>query len=597
MPPPAATRLRVAALFCVLGLAAVSRFATAQETITLDELDPQRDGWESEAFSDRAGAVLSQMGAWLRSSDPETAPEAFSASVSILGSAPRFDSAEIVTAGSQFTVRRFPDSREEVSETTFARLLDPIRERFAGRNPILFQFKTVESSLHSESDGGTAHLVEISGPAREGGMLETHSTWSIKWTALETDTPRLRSLRITDFEETFTPRGEPLFADATQDTLGDLPAWEGQLRFSSDHWQSRIENYFQIHLFGQRGLALGDVNGDGLDDLYVCQPGGLPNRLFLHRPDHGVQDISRSAGVDFLDNSNAALFADLDNDDDQDLVVTLSGGILFLEQSAPLRFVRRSLVENLADGQSVCAADYDRDGDLDLYVCSYYADSRAAGELALPVPYFDANNGGPNILFRNEGAFVFADATAEAGLDENNRRWSWAAMWADANGDGLDDLYVANDFGRNNLYVARAAPDGSIRFRDVADEAGLREGAFGMSVSAADFDRDGALDFYVGNMFSSAGSRITRQPGFHPEADADLRRRFQNLARGNTLFRGLSAAGSSDTPRFAEVGAASGVAVGRWSWSSPFTDFNNDGWEDLVVANGYVTGPSTADDL
>ncbi len=584
--------------FCVLLAAAVAR---AQQTISLDDLDPSGDGWPSEALTEEAGAVLSRLGEWLclegENGRPPPAPADLTAPGAFHGSAPSLDHPEIVPAGSTFSIRRHRDPPEDKQSDSLSGLLDPLRQRFAGGRPESLQSKTVEIMLGSGSAAHTSHLVEISGPAEEGGLLEIHSTWRIEWLLPEGSAPRLRSIRITDFEEAHTSRDRPLFTDASKDVLAGLPAWDAQLQFGTDYWQSRIENYFQIHLFGQRGLALGDIDGDGLDDVYICQPGGLPNRLFLHRPDQGVSDISRAAGVDFLDNSNAALFVDLDNDGDQDLVVALSAGLLFLEQSAPLRFTRRALIANLADGQSLCAADYDLDGDLDLYLCSYYADSGAAGDLALPVPYFDANNGGPNILLRNDGDFVFRDVTSESGLDENNRRWSWAAMWADCNGDGLEDLYVANDFGRNNLYLARREQNGAVRFRDAAADAGLRDGAFGMSVSAADFDRDGKLDFYVGNMFSSAGSRITRQPRFQPGADEDLLRKFRHLAKGNSLFHNSGPKAPGDAPLFAETGESAGVAVGRWSWSAPFADFNNDGWEDLVVANGYVTGGKPEDDL
>ncbi|HUF60923.1 MAG TPA: VCBS repeat-containing protein [Verrucomicrobiales bacterium] len=587
-----------AAFLCVLLAATVAR---AQQPISLDDLDPSGDGWPSEALTEDVTAVLSQLGDWLcaetENGSPAPPPAAMTAPGAFRGSAPSLDRPEVFHAGPTFSIRRHRDPPEDKQSDNLASLLEPLRQRFAGGRPDALKSKTVETLLGPGNEAQTSHLVEISGPAQEGGLLEIHSTWRIEWLLPDSAAPRLRSIRITNFEEAHTTRDRPLFTDASAEVLTDVPAWEAQLRFGTDYWQSRIENYFQIHLFGQRGLALGDVDGDGLDDLYVCQPGGLPNRLLLHQPDHGVLDLSRAAGVDFLDNTNAALFVDLDNDGDQDLVVALSGGLLFLEQSAPLRFTRRALIGNLADGQSLCAADYDLDGDLDIYLCSYYADSAAAGDLALPVPYFDANNGGPNILLRNDGDFVFRDATAESGLDENNRRWSWAAMWADCNGDGLEDLYVANDFGRNNLYLARREKSGAIRFRDAAADAGLRAGAFGMSVSAADFDRDGKLDFYVGNMFSSAGSRITHQPQFQPGAGEDLLRKFRHLAKGNTLFRNLGNQAAGDGPHFAETGESAGVTMGRWSWSAPFTDFNNDGWEDLVVANGYVTGGKQEEDL
>ena len=109
-----------------------------------------------------------------------------------------------------------------------------------------------------------------------------------------------------------------------------------------------------------------------------------------------------------------------------------------------------------------------------------------------------------------------------------------------------------------------------------------------MSVSWSDYDHDGQMDLYVGNMFSSAGHRITKQAKFKRGADPQTRAMYQRMAKGNTLFRNLGGG------KFREVKDAS-VEMGRWAWSSQFADVNNDGWEDLLVANGYLTTEDTGD--
>ena len=110
-----------------------------------------------------------------------------------------------------------------------------------------------------------------------------------------------------------------------------------------------------------------------------------------------------------------------------------------------------------------------------------------------------------------------------------------------------------------------------------------------MSVSWADYNRDGLMDLYVANMFSAAGSRITRQALFKPDADEATRGIYQRFAKGNSLFKNTGGG------RFEEVGLEAGVEMGRWAWASPFIDINNDGREDLLVANGYFTNDDTGD--
>ena len=114
-------------------------------------------------------------------------------------------------------------------------------------------------------------------------------------------------------------------------------------------------------------------------------------------------------------------------------------------------------------------ADYDRDGFLDVYLCTYaYFIGASEDKAGTPTPYHDAQNGPPNVLLRNDGHGRFADVTAEAGLGEHNDRFSFAAAWADYDEDGWPDLLVANDFGRKNLYHNEGSKDGRVTFKDVA---------------------------------------------------------------------------------------------------------------------------------
>ena len=142
-----------------------------------------------------------------------------------------------------------------------------------------------------------------------------------------------------------------------------------------------------------------------------------------------------------------------------------------------------------------------------------------------------------------------------------------------------------NDFGRNSLY----RNDGGV-FKDVAREVGVEDMAGGMSASWGDADGDGRMDLYVGNMFSAAGNRVTYQRKFEDSRAGGDAVALQRMARGNSLFVQGGRGG------FRDESMSAGVTMGRWAWSSGFVDLNNDGREDLLVANGYLSN-TKADDL
>ena len=457
--------------------------------------------------------------------------------------------------------------------------------------PLHVKFKTigVESS---PSQVNTRLEIRLDGESTSGQTLQINSTWSCRWKRTGTSLS-LERFTVEDYEEVITAstRGA-LFTDATATVIGRDPAFQNQLAHGLDHWLARLDTRVGLKVGGWNGLAIGDANGDGLEDLYVCQSGGLPNRLFLARADGTAGDVAAAAGVDWLETSRGALFIDLDNDGDQDLVVSVSEGLVIQENDGSGRFTLRSAeVLPFAVPYSLAAADYDQDGDLDVFAACYdrrgHVDRNVA--LARPVPYQDATNGGRNALLRNDGEFRFRHVTKRVGLDLNNTRYSYAATWADYDRDGDLDLYVANDFGRNNLY-RQDRVQGQVRFTDVAESSGTLDIAAGMSAAWGDYDNDGRFDLYVSNMFSSAGNRIAKQARFLADEDASTRDLFIRHARGNSLFHNLG-----PEKGFEDVSVSAAVTQGRWAWGSAFADFNNDGWQDLIVANGFITQEDTGD--
>src|ERR1700732_1845995 len=185
----------------------------------------------------------------------------------------------------------------------------------------------------------------------------------------------------------------------------------------------------------------------------------------------------------------------------------------------------------------------------------------------------------------NQRDGTFRDVTAETGLDKNNTRYSFCCGWSDYNRDGWPDLYVVNDFGRKNLY--RNNGDGT--FTDVAPQAGVEDVGAGMGVCWFDYDNDSADDLYVADMWSAAGARISTQEVFQKNAPEKVRALYRKHAMGNSLFRAIGG------DAFQDNGESAGVEIGRWAWSSDAWDFDHDGFPDLYIVNGMVTGTKHED--
>jgi hypothetical protein len=421
---------------------------------------------------------------------------------------------------------------------------------------------------------------------REGKQVRSLAVVEAAWLTPGVDgPPRLVAFSLGPLVQSELVAAAPAgFEDIAGDLLGSTLAWSEQLRWGMDTWVRRIERSLKPDFLGYHGLAIGDVDGDDREDVYVCQGGGLPNLLLRQEPDGRLLDISASSGTDWLDNSTGALLADLDNDGDADLAVATQRAFLVMENDGEGRFALRTSLPDLGLGYSPTASDYDLDGDLDLLVLRYSADSREIGDFPTPYPLHDARNGGANALLENLGSFRFADVTVERGLGVDNVRFSFAAAWEDFDNDGDLDLYIANDFGPNQLFRNDRG-----RFADVSEASGTQDWGFGMSATWADYDRDGFMDLYVSNMFSGAGNQIVPQADFSPSMPEATRAKYLKMVRGNTLLR------NGGQGRFSDVTEPMAEGFAGWAWGAKFGDFDNDGWEDLYVANGYVSQPDQED--
>lgn len=416
----------------------------------------------------------------------------------------------------------------------------------------------------------------------EGSHIYRVGSWRARW-----EDGKL--IEFSPLEEYVASASSPWFQDVTAAATRNVPAFDQQLSCGIPYWRARLDPASGIDVYGSNGIAVGDIDNDGIDEIYICQPGGLPNRLFKIHPNGSLSDVTKDWGVDLLDDTSCALFLDLRNTGHQDLVVLRSGGpLLFLNEGNRFRMRTDAFrFDTLPKGgfTGMAAADFDRNGKLDLYLCCYvYFQSEA--QFTYASPYQDAKNGPPNFLFRNnlnvDGSGGFEDCTSETGMMHNNDRFSFAPAWCDYNGDGWPDLYVANDFGRKNLYRNQNG-----HFRDVAAEAGVDDIGPGMSASWFDYDGDGKPDLYVANMWSDAGQRVIRDPAFTPVQKAPAE--YLAHTMGNSLFR------NRGDGTFADTTVQQHVGFGRWAWSSGGHDLDNDGHPEIFITCGMLTNTSLVD--
>lgn len=533
-------------------------------------IDPTKDGWESEARSEQYSTILAAfLDDLLLQKPPRAITPDFTAHQLLK------PETEFIYENSGLSVRRLTSPGPKVPFSKITPRPDP-------------KFKT-KIKLITVNGPITDCLITLKTP-----LGQINARWRCQWT--ETNPPQLKQIALLEFEEVSQTSPTQLLSDVTASAFSKNHSYQAQLLRSTDHWRQRLPRDFGLDAPSNHGLALGDVNGDGLEDLYLCQQGGLPNLLFLQNPDGSLTDFSAESKTDWMDYCASALFLDLDNDGDQDLVVSQDFKLLFMENMDGKGHFRLTFGHaTKAQSFSISSADIDQDGLLDVYVCGYNPSFSAAraGALGEPIPFHDANNGGPNILWRNKGDWTFEDVTTKTGLDQDNTRFSFAASWEDYDQDGDLDLYVANDFGRNCLYQNRGpqAPGELPFFANIAAPLGVEDSAAGMSTNWGDFNRDGWMDLYVSNMFSSAGNRVTSQTRFLDELDRnkEAASTFRRMARGNTLFAANRKGG------FTDVSLQTKTSMARWSWGSTFADLNNDGWLDILAANGFITAEDTGD--
>lgn len=345
------------------------------------------------------------------------------------------------------------------------------------------------------------------------------------------------------------------------------------------------------------GVAIGDVNNDGLDDIFFTA-NQQPDRLYLNKGGLKFEDISVASGTGGKPGcwKTGVTMADVNGDGLLDIYVCYSGDLpgnkrineLLINQgvndSGIPHFQDQAVQWNLADSSYSTQAsffDYDKDGDLDMVLINH-------------APHVFENLDEANLhylsnlknlqtgvrLFRNTGS-SFEDVTERSGIVNTSLSFGLGVSVSDINNDNWPDLYISNDYmAADYLYINNR--NGT--FTDRIGERLSYTSEFSMGNDIADFNNDGWNDIYTLDMVPEDNHRqkllssidnyeffeLRNKVGLHPQ----FMRNMLHLNNGNNSF--------------SEIGQASGISNTDWSWSPLFADFDNDGWKDLFVANGFV---------
>ncbi len=393
------------------------------------------------------------------------------------------------------------------------------------------------------------------------------------------------------------------FIHDTTSGFENIDSLESGVNFSNTIFETDTFNYYTFpYIYMGGGVAIGDINNDGLQDLYFTG-NMVSNKLYLNTGNFQFEDISESAGV-LGDNRwyTGVTMADVNNDGWLDIYLSVLSGSgknqkpvnqLYINNQN-LTFSEQAASYGLADETPSIQAtffDYDNDGYLDVFAANYPLFGVSQGNFFYSQMMKDNQHQYSGHLYHNEQNGTFRDVTSEANVQNFGQTLGIVA--SDFNNDGWTDLYLSNDFKvPDYLYINNK----DNTFREVIKESTNHTSMFGMGADAADFNNDGLLDIAQVDMIPSDHKRSkTNMASMSPSAfykAVELGFHYQYIQNTLQLNNGNNVSGS---PVFSDVSQMTGLSNTDWSWGTLFADLDNDGLKDMFITNGILRDVNNSD--
>ncbi len=349
-----------------------------------------------------------------------------------------------------------------------------------------------------------------------------------------------------------------------------------------------VANY--IYFYNGSGVSIGDINNDGLQDI-LFTGNMVRNRLYLNKGNFEFEDITQKSGVAEKQGwCTGATMVDINGDGKLDIYICRSADInprmrknLLFINNGNLTFSEKAEEYGLADaGYSTQASffDYDKDGDLDCFIINHSLQKYTAGIQDNADLRKEYNPDFADKLYQNNNSH-FIDVSRKAGIVSNVFTFGLGVSVSDINNDGWPDIYVSNDFNEHDyLFINNRNGTFTESISQCMDEVSL----YSMGTDAADFDNDGLIDIATLDM-APEDNKIQKM-----HSGAENFDKFQNLFSKGFYYqysRNMLQKNNGDGT-FSEIGQLAHVSNTDWSWSALFGDYDNDGYKDLLVTNGYV---------